>query len=73
MSGTLEVATGRIARCRVDASFGCVDVGERLIVSRTAGYAMKDDGSVKGATVLGRAIDPLTSGSGVIRVLVAIR
>jgi hypothetical protein len=34
---------------------------------------MKDDGSVKGATVLGRAIDPLTSGSGIIRVLVAIR
>jgi hypothetical protein len=73
MSGTLAVAAGRIARCRVDASFGRVDVGDRLIVSPTPGYAMKDDGSVKGATVLGRAIDPLTSGSGIIRVLVAIR
>ena len=34
---------------------------------------MKDDGSVKGATVLGHAIDPLTSASGVIRVLVTGR
>jgi len=72
-SGTLAVATGRIARCRVDASFGRIDVGDRLIASPTPGHAMKDDGSVKGATVLGRAIDPLTSGSGMIRVLVVLR
>jgi hypothetical protein len=73
VSGRLGVATGRIALCRVDASIASVAVGDRLVASPMPGHAMKDDGSLPGATVLGRAIDPLPSGTGLIRVLVAIR
>jgi len=73
VSGQLGVATGRIALCRVDASIASVAVGDRLVASPMPGHAMKDDGSLPGATVLGRAIDPLPSGTGLIRVLVAIR
>jgi hypothetical protein len=71
--GQLPVATSRIALCRVDATYGRIDVGDRLVASPTSGHAMRDDGSIKEATVLGRAIDPLASGAGLIRVLVAVR
>lgn len=71
--GQLPVATNRIALCRVDATYGGIDVGDRLVASPTSGHAMRDDGSVKGVTILGRAIDPLASGAGLIRVLVAAR
>jgi len=61
--GSRRRRTGRIALCRVDARPERVNVGDRLIASANPGHAMKDDGSVAGATILGRAIDPLATGA----------
>jgi hypothetical protein len=69
----VAVATSHIAICRVDAGFGAIAVGDRLTASPTAGLAMKADPAAAGATVLGRAIEPLDSGTGLVRVLLGAR
>ena len=72
-AGRVAVATSRIALCRVDASFGAVVVGDRLIASPAPGTAMRAAADAPAAAALGRAIDPLESGTDVIRVLVSPR
>lgn len=70
--GQVAVATSRIALCRVSAAWGPVAVGDRLSPSPVAGTAMKSD-EVAGAVVLGRAIEPLDAGTGLVRVLLGAR
>ena len=72
-AGRVAVATSRMALCRVDASFGAIAVGDRLTSSPSPGVAMKADLGVEGPALLGRAIDPLPTGSGLIRVLLGGR
>ncbi|HET8946971.1 MAG TPA: hypothetical protein VFQ07_08305 [Candidatus Polarisedimenticolia bacterium] len=69
----VAVATGRVALCRVDASYGAISVGDRLGLSPVPGMAIKADPDAVGPTILGRAIDPLESGSGLVRVLLGAR
>jgi hypothetical protein len=68
-AGPVAVATSHVALCRVDASYGAIAVGDRLSLSPAPGLAMRIDPGVAGASPLGRAIDPLPSGIGLIRVL----
>jgi hypothetical protein len=71
-SPQVAVATSHIALCRVDAAFGAIAVGDRLTASPAAGTAMKVDPAA-GAAILGRAIEPLDSGTGLVRVLLGAR
>ena len=59
--------------CKVDASFGAIEVGDLLTTSPTRGYAMKaaDPDRAFGA-VLGKAMEPLPSGAGLLPIIVAL-
>ena len=72
-AGKVAIAASHVALCRVDASFGPIAVGDRLSPSFVAGTAMRLDPTVAGAIELGRAIDPLASGVGLVRVLLGGR
>ena len=67
----VAVATSHIALCRVDAGFGAIAVGDRLTASPAAGAAMRADAA--GTGILGLAIEPLDSGTGLVRVLLGAR
>lgn len=60
--------------CRVDATDQPVAVGDLLTTSATPGHAMRvaDDAPATGA-VIGKALQPLTSQSGLLPVLVALQ
>jgi hypothetical protein len=60
--------------CKVDARYGPVDVGDLLTTSSTVGHAMKatDPARAFGA-VLGKAMGSLTTGVGLLPVLVSLR
>ncbi|MGH9867337.1 MAG: hypothetical protein ACREAA_04110 [Candidatus Polarisedimenticolia bacterium] len=73
MAGQVAVATSRMALCRVDAAYGSIAVGDRLSPSPMAGTAMKVDPSLAEVTILGRAIEPLESGTALVRVLLEVR
>jgi hypothetical protein len=62
------------AFCKVDAAYGAVEVGDLLTTSPTAGHAMKamDRERAFGA-VVGKALQSLPSGSGLIPILLALQ
>jgi hypothetical protein len=73
-SGTLDapvVASG-IVWVRADAGYGAIRSGDLLVSSPTPGHAMLAIEFVPG-TVVGKAIDPLETGTGRIRMLVLAR
>lgn len=59
--------------CHVDASAAPIAVGDLLVSSPLLGYAMKAPESVRAGTVVAKALEALSSGSGTIRVLVMSR
>jgi len=70
------VALALIGRvyCKVDASFGAIEVGDLLTTSPTPGHAMKATDAVRAfGCVLGKALQPLASGRGLVPVLVALQ
>ena len=73
-AGRWPVALAGRVSCKVDASFGPVGVGEFLTTSPTPGHAMAatDQGRSFGA-VLGKAMAPLISGTGMVPVLVTLQ
>jgi hypothetical protein len=71
--GQIELATAGVALCRADSGVAPIEVGDLLIASPLAGHAMKHDGSVPTPAILGRAVDPLPVGAGLIRVLLGAR
>jgi hypothetical protein len=60
--------------CKVDASYGAIEVGDLLTTSATLGHAMKatDPSSAFGA-VIGKALRALSNGKGMIPILVALQ
>jgi len=65
--------TGRVY-CWVDASFGEIKPGDMLTTSATAGHAMKvSDHSKANGAVIGKAMQGLKSGTGMILVLVNLQ
>ncbi len=71
--GEIEIATAGVALCRVDASSARIEVGDLLIASSLPGHAAKHDGTAPAVAVVGRAVDPLPFGTGLIRVLLGGR
>ena len=65
--------TGRVY-CLADASYGAIQPGDLLTTSSTAGHAMKvqDHTRAQGA-VLGKAMSALSSGRGLVLVLVSLQ
>ena len=60
--------------CKVDAQFGAVAVGDLLTTSPTPGHAMKTNDPFKAfGAVIGKALQPLAHGQGLILVLVALQ
>ena len=66
------VTVSGVVLCKVDAGFGAIHEGDSLIVSSTRGHAMPWSGQAP-AAILGRALQPLDSGLGLIKVLVTLR
>jgi len=63
-----------IVPCKVTAGNGPIQVGDLLVASSTPGYAMKgtDRSRMLGA-VVGKALEPLRQGKGVIQVLITLQ
>lgn len=60
--------------CKVDAQYAAIEVGDLLTTSPTPGHAMKAVDSAKAfGAVLGKALDSLDSGQGLLPVLVTLR
>lgn len=60
--------------CKVDASFGTIEIGDLLTTSDTPGHAMKAGDPMKAfGTVIGKALRPLAEGRGLIQVLIALQ
>jgi hypothetical protein len=63
-----------VVPCKVTAENGAITAGDLLVTSGREGYAMKgtDRKRMVGA-VVGKALEPLSRGSGVIEVLVTLQ
>src|ERR1039458_4951239 len=74
LAGEVPLAVMGIVPCKVTAENGAIGVGDLLVASSHVGYAMKgtDRGRMLGA-VVGKAMEPLADGSGVIQVLVTLQ
>ncbi len=60
--------------CKVDADQGAIKVGDLLTTSSVPGYAMKVSNPVRAfGAVIGKALQPLHTGRGLIPVLVALQ
>ncbi|MBS4027485.1 MAG: hypothetical protein KGZ58_02515 [Ignavibacteriales bacterium] len=68
----LVVTLGAYRKIKVDASYGSIQVGDLLTSSNTPGYAMKATEPRLGA-IIGKALEPLTSGTGNIKVFVSLK
>ncbi len=67
----LIAVAGRVP-CKVDATYAPIMPGDLLTTSDTPGHAMKATDPQIG-TILGKALEPLDSGTGVIEVLVTLQ
>lgn len=70
----VPLAVVGIVPCKVTAENGSIVPGDLLVTSSTPGHAMKgtDRGKMLGA-VVGKALEPLPQGAGVIQVLVTLQ
>lgn len=70
----LIVTAGAFARCKADASFGPIEIGDLLTTSTTRGHAQKATDRAKAVgAILGKALGPLKKGRGQIPVLVVLQ
>ncbi len=63
---------GAIEKCKVDASYGPIEVGDLLTTSPTSGHAMKAVEPQLG-TIIGKALEPWSNGTGVIKITVTLK
>jgi hypothetical protein len=75
----LVATTGRV-RIKVDATRAAIHIGDLLVTSDREGYAMKSEPMVIGGrqfhapgTLIGKALEPLESGTGEILVLLSLQ
>ena len=70
----VPMAVVGIVPCKVSAENGPIEVGDLLVASSTPGHAMKgtDRRKMLGA-VVGKALEPLREGKGVVQVLVTLQ
>lgn len=64
---------GRV-HCKVDANYESIEIGDLLTTSATRGHAMKASDSAKSfGAVIGKALRPLKTGTGMVPILVALQ
>jgi hypothetical protein len=68
----LGVAVSGVVACKVDADYGAIRAGDLLGTSYTPGHARRLTDPRPG-TILGKALEPLAAGRGVVRMLVMLR
>ena len=68
----VPLAVVGIVPCKVSAENGAIRPGDLMVTSETPGHAMRDEDPRTG-TVVGKALESLTSGTGVIKVLVTLQ
>lgn len=56
--------------CKVDAGYGAIRPGDMLVTSSTPGHAMRAGEDPAPGTIFAKALEPLRSGTGTIRVMV---
>jgi hypothetical protein len=60
--------------CKVDATYGSIEVGDLLTSSATYGHAMKASDVTRAfGSVLGKAMSPLGNGLGLIPILISLQ
>jgi hypothetical protein len=60
--------------CKVDASYGPIEIGDLLTTSDTMGHAMKASDPLKAfGSVIGKALSGIKDGKGLIPVLIALQ
>jgi hypothetical protein len=60
--------------CKVDAQNAPIEIGDLLTTSGTPGHAMKAEDSIRAfGAVIGKALRPLSSGRGLVPILVALQ
>jgi hypothetical protein len=60
--------------CKVDADQGAIEIGDLLTTSVTPGHAMKANDPLRAfGSVIGKALQPLTKGRGLIPILIALQ
>jgi len=70
--GSVPVAVLGIVPCKVSAENGPISRGDLLVTSSTPGHAMRAINPPPG-TILGKALEPLDAGTGVIQMLVTLQ
>jgi hypothetical protein len=74
LKGRAPIALMGKVYCKVDADFGAIAVGDLLTTSATPGHAMAALDSAKAfGAVIGKALQPLHEGRGLIPILVALQ
>jgi hypothetical protein len=68
----IPLALVGIVPCKVSAENGAISPGDLLVTSSIPGHAMRDD-NPKVGTVVGKALGSLSSGIGMIQVLVMLQ
>lgn len=71
-SEKVPVAVVGIVPCKVSAENGPIRRGDLLVTASTAGHAMRAEEPRPG-TILGKALEPLETGTGVVDVLVTLQ
>jgi hypothetical protein len=72
--GRLPIALMGKVFCKVDADHGALEVGDLLTTSPTAGHAMRAHAGVPAfGTIIGKAMQALDHGCGLVAVLVALQ
>lgn len=70
--GEIPLAVVGIVPCKVTTENGPIQPGDLLVTSSTPGHAMRDE-NPRAGTIIGKALEPLASGNGTIRVLVTLQ
>ena len=68
----VPVALTGLVNCKVDAGYGAIRAGDLLTSSPTAGHAMRALEALPG-NILGKAAQPLETGTGTIKIIVTPR
>jgi hypothetical protein len=69
----IPVAMVGVVPCKVSTENGPIQRGDLLVTSATPGHAMRADPDAPQGTVLGKALQPLESGTDVISILVTLQ
>jgi hypothetical protein len=73
VTGTIPLAVGGVVPVKVSAENGPIRPGDLLVTSATPGYAMKAGPNPPQGTVIGKALEGLEAGTGLIKMLATMQ